>query len=68
MKYLITGGCGFLGSNLAGEVINRGEELVVFDNLRHSGKSEFAQHYRINKIAQIKQQKHNCALYPLKLE
>jgi CDP-paratose 2-epimerase len=33
MKYLITGGCGFLGSNLASEVLAKGEELYVFDNL-----------------------------------
>lgn len=39
MKYLITGGCGFIGSNLAAEVLNRGEELVVFDNLFRTGSS-----------------------------
>jgi len=33
MKYLITGGCGFLGSNLALEVLLKGEELFVLDNL-----------------------------------
>jgi CDP-paratose 2-epimerase len=33
MKYLITGGCGFLGSNLASEVLAKSEELYVFDNL-----------------------------------
>lgn len=37
MKYLITGGCGFLGSNLAGEVLRRGEDLFVFDNLSRLG-------------------------------
>ncbi|MBF0308652.1 MAG: GDP-mannose 4,6-dehydratase [Magnetococcales bacterium] len=37
MKYLITGGCGFLGSNLAAEVLRRGESLVVFDNLSRLG-------------------------------
>lgn len=39
MRYLITGGCGFLGSNLASEVIKRGYELFVFDNLARSGSS-----------------------------
>lgn len=39
MKYLITGGCGFVGSNLAAEVLSRGEELVVFDNLFRHGSS-----------------------------
>lgn len=33
MKLLITGGCGFLGSNLAAHAIEKGIELVVFDSL-----------------------------------
>ena len=33
MRYLINGGCGFIGSNLAAEVLRRGEELFVLDNL-----------------------------------
>jgi CDP-paratose 2-epimerase len=37
MKFLIFGGCGFLGSNLASEVAKRGEELVIFDNLSRTG-------------------------------
>lgn len=37
MKYLITGGCGFIGSNLAAEVLKRGERLVIFDNLSRYG-------------------------------
>lgn len=37
MKYLITGGCGFLGSNLANEVLSRGDTLVIFDNLSRLG-------------------------------
>ena len=36
-KYLITGGCGFVGSNLAAEVLRRGEELYVIDNLYRFG-------------------------------
>ncbi|MDH5299863.1 MAG: GDP-mannose 4,6-dehydratase [Gammaproteobacteria bacterium] len=39
MKYLITGGCGFLGSNLAEEVLSRGEELCIFDNLSRTGSN-----------------------------
>jgi len=53
MKYLITGGCGFLGSNLALEVLSKDEELYIFDNLyrgssyknlewlKHKGKFKF---------------------------
>ncbi len=40
MKYLITGGCGFVGSNLAAEVLKKGEELFVFDNLFRFGSSQ----------------------------
>jgi len=37
MKILITGGCGFLGSNLASHALRRGDELYVFDNLSRAG-------------------------------
>ncbi|MGE4170693.1 MAG: GDP-mannose 4,6-dehydratase [Candidatus Margulisiibacteriota bacterium] len=37
MRYLITGGCGFLGSNLAHQVLLQQEDLVVFDNLHRVG-------------------------------
>lgn len=37
MKLLITGGCGFLGSNLAAHAIEKGFEIVVFDNLYREG-------------------------------
>ncbi|MEP1094950.1 MAG: GDP-mannose 4,6-dehydratase [Cyclobacteriaceae bacterium] len=48
MRYLITGGCGFLGSNLGAEVLRRGDELFVFDNLFRFGSS--------NNLAWLKQQ------------
>ncbi len=37
MKYLITGGCGFLGSNIASELLKREQELVIFDSLYRFG-------------------------------
>ena len=40
MKYLINGGCGFIGSNLAAEVLRRGEELYVLDNLYRHGSAD----------------------------
>lgn len=40
MRLLITGGCGFLGSNLAADALARGDELVVFDSLYRSGSRD----------------------------
>jgi CDP-paratose 2-epimerase len=40
MRLLITGGCGFLGSNLASDALSRGDELVVLDNLYRNGSRE----------------------------
>ena len=40
MKYLITGGLGFLGSNLSLEVIRRNEKLYIIDNCYRSGSQE----------------------------
>ncbi|MGZ5029191.1 MAG: GDP-mannose 4,6-dehydratase [Methylobacter sp.] len=37
MKYLITGGCGFLGSNIASEILRLGHQLVLFDSLYRFG-------------------------------
>ena len=37
MKYLITGGCGFLGSNIASEILKQGNELIIFDSLYRFG-------------------------------
>lgn len=41
MKYLITGGCGFLGSNIAFKLISNNEEnlVVIYDNLSRHGSS-----------------------------
>ena len=33
MKSLITGGAGFIGSNLADKLIEQGHEVIVLDNL-----------------------------------
>ena len=40
MNLLITGGCGFLGSNLSAAALARGDRLTVFDNLGRLGASE----------------------------
>jgi UDP-glucose 4-epimerase len=33
MKYLITGGAGFIGSHLAEKLVTRGDQVVIIDNL-----------------------------------
>ena len=40
MKFLITGGCGFLGSNIAQAVLKKKDELVIFDNLSRIGSED----------------------------
>lgn len=39
MKYLITGGAGFIGSNIAAHLVEKGEQVRILDNLS-SGKQE----------------------------
>ena len=50
MKYLVTGGAGFIGSNIVDRLMSQGHEVVVLDNLssgnedyisHHAGKPEF---------------------------
>lgn len=36
-NYLITGGAGFIGSNYVNRLLDRGEHVVVYDNLSRSG-------------------------------
>lgn len=37
MAYLVTGGCGFVGSNLVAELLSRKEEVVVMDSFTRPG-------------------------------
>jgi CDP-paratose 2-epimerase len=52
MKYLITGGCGFLGSNLALEVFSKGVELCILDNLYR--ESSYKNFERLNHKGKFK--------------
>jgi nucleoside-diphosphate-sugar epimerase len=53
MKYLVTGGAGFIGSNLTETLLNLGEEVIVLDNLS-TGKllniKPFIEHERFTFI------------------
>jgi len=43
LPILITGGCGFIGCNLADSLAGRGNKIVAFDNLSRKGVRENAQ-------------------------
>jgi len=52
MRFVITGGAGFIGSNTVDELVRRGHSVVVLDDLS-SGKEENLADIR-NKITLIK--------------
>lgn len=41
-KFLITGGCGFIGANYVNRLLARGEQVVAFDNLSRRGAEKNA--------------------------
>ena len=43
MKYLITGGAGFIGSHLTETLVNRGDQVVILDNFFTSSMSNLNQ-------------------------
>jgi UDP-glucose 4-epimerase len=51
MKILVTGGAGFIGSNLVDELINQGHDVVIIDDLSSGKKANLnpkAKFYEIN--------------------
>lgn len=58
MKILVTGGTGYIGSHTCVELLNKGYEVVVFDNLYNSkidvvDKIEKSQERKLRSIKQI---------------
>lgn len=49
MKFLVTGGCGFIGSHLVESLVNDGHNVVVIDNL-HSGSETNLNGIKIDKL------------------
>jgi len=42
MRYLVTGGAGFIGSNIVDELVKRGQEVVVLDDLSAGKETNLA--------------------------
>lgn len=53
---LVTGGCGFIGSNLADSLLSDGEEVIVLDNLSRPGVEQ--------NLAWLKE-RHGALIHPL---
>lgn len=46
-KYIVTGGCGFIGSNLVKRLVKEGNEVVVIDNLSTGKRDNLGGDFRI---------------------
>jgi len=53
MAYIITGGCGFLGSNLAKHLLLKGHQVTLFDNLSRKGSRENLQNTFCSKAIRL---------------
>lgn len=51
-KMLVTGGCGFIGSNLAEKLLELGNEVVIVDDLS-SAREDFAEFINKNKSLEL---------------
>ena len=46
MNFLITGGCGYIGSNLTKYLLNNGHKVIVIDNLWFGNKLKKKQKFK----------------------
>jgi UDP-glucose 4-epimerase len=51
LRYLITGGAGFIGSHLAERLLARGDQVILLDNLS-TGSMENVRHFKTSRLLQ----------------
>lgn len=47
MNILITGGCGYIGSHTAIELLNSGHDIVIVDNFYNSSRKGYSNYKEI---------------------
>lgn len=52
MKYLVTGGSGFIGSHIVDRIIQDGNQVIVYDNFS-TGKELFVAHHKDNPLFEL---------------
>lgn len=54
MRWIVTGGCGFIGTNLVTHLVERGDEVVIVDDLSRGGSelnaAFLSEHYGLTPI------------------
>jgi UDP-glucose 4-epimerase len=52
LKYLVTGGAGFVGSHLVDQLVLRGDSVIILDDFS-TGRREYISHHEGNPLVQI---------------